>query len=66
MNRSFSRVASALAALFVLGASATALASDWDVDSSHSTVGFGVKHYDGVYGPRLVREVHRNGQPERR
>lgn len=44
MNRSFSRVASALAALFVLGASASALASDWDVDSSHSTVGFGVKH----------------------
>jgi polyisoprenoid-binding protein YceI len=48
MNRSFSRVASTfasgLAALFVLGASASALASDWDIDSAHSTVGFGVKH----------------------
>jgi polyisoprenoid-binding protein YceI len=48
MNRSFSRVASTfasgVAALLVLGASATALASDWDIDSAHSTVGFGVRH----------------------
>lgn len=35
---------SALAGLLVLGASATALASDWDIDSGHSRVGFAVKH----------------------
>jgi polyisoprenoid-binding protein YceI len=33
----------ALASAFVL-ASASALASDWDVDSAHTHVGFGVKH----------------------
>jgi polyisoprenoid-binding protein YceI len=49
MNRSVrsnltSGIASALAAVLVLGVSASALASDWDVDSSHSRVGFGVKH----------------------
>jgi polyisoprenoid-binding protein YceI len=45
MNRSFrSTLASAFAGLLVLGASASAFASDWDVDSSHSRVGFGVRH----------------------
>jgi polyisoprenoid-binding protein YceI len=39
-----STLASALAGLVVLGASASALASDWDVDSAHSRVGFGVRH----------------------
>ncbi len=45
MNRSFrSAFAPALAGLLVLGASASALASDWDIDPSHSRVGFGVRH----------------------
>jgi polyisoprenoid-binding protein YceI len=39
-----STVTSALAGLLVLGASASALASDWDIDSGHSRVGFAVKH----------------------
>jgi polyisoprenoid-binding protein YceI len=39
-----STVTSALAGLLVLGASASALASDWDVDAGHSRVGFAVKH----------------------
>jgi polyisoprenoid-binding protein YceI len=39
-----STIVSALAGVLVLGASASALASDWDVDSSHSRVGFGVRH----------------------
>jgi polyisoprenoid-binding protein YceI len=36
--------ASALASVLVLGASASAFASDWDIDASHSRVGFGIKH----------------------
>ena len=45
MIRSFrSTLASALAGVLVLGASASALASDWDIDPSHSRVGFGVRH----------------------
>jgi polyisoprenoid-binding protein YceI len=48
MNRtSRSIVSSALAAflsLGVLGASASAFASNWDVDATHSKVGFGVRH----------------------
>jgi len=39
-----STLTSALAGLLVLGASASALASDWDIDSGHSRVGFAVKH----------------------
>jgi polyisoprenoid-binding protein YceI len=45
MNRSFRSVfTSALAGVLVLGASASALASDWDVDAAHSHIGFAVKH----------------------
>lgn len=36
-------LASTIASAFVL-VSASALASDWDVDASHSRVGFGVRH----------------------
>lgn len=50
-----SSVVSALAGLLVLGASASALASDWDIDAGHSRVGFAVKHMmvstvHGVFG----------------
>jgi polyisoprenoid-binding protein YceI len=41
MRRSF--LATTFAAALALGAT-TALASDWDVDASHSRVGFGVRH----------------------
>jgi polyisoprenoid-binding protein YceI len=34
----------ALACILVLGVSASAFASNWDVDPAHSTVGFGVRH----------------------
>ena len=49
MNHAFrssirSRVTSLLAGACVLVASATALASDWDIDSGHSRVGFAVRH----------------------
>jgi len=37
-------LASVIASALVLGASASALASDWDIDPAHSRVGFGVKH----------------------
>jgi polyisoprenoid-binding protein YceI len=36
--------ASLTAGALLFGTSATALASDWDLDSSHSRVGFSVKH----------------------
>ncbi|HEY4015311.1 MAG TPA: YceI family protein [Polyangiaceae bacterium] len=39
-----SLAASAAAGLLFIGASATAFASDWDVDSAHSQVGFSVRH----------------------
>ena len=39
-----SLVASALVGTLALGFATTALASDWDVDASHSRVGFGVRH----------------------
>ena len=52
MRRSFRSIAaSAVAGLFLIGASATALASDWDVDSAHSQVGFSVRHM-------MVSSVH--------
>lgn len=35
---------SAAASLLLLAGSASALASDWEVDSSHSRVGFGIRH----------------------
>ncbi len=44
MNRFRSIFASALTGALVLAASASALASDWDVDATHSHVGFAVKH----------------------
>jgi polyisoprenoid-binding protein YceI len=44
MNRFRSIFASALTGVLILGASASALASDWDVDAAHSHVGFGVRH----------------------
>jgi polyisoprenoid-binding protein YceI len=45
MNRSLrSRLASALAGALVLGASVTAFAGRYDIDTTHSTVGFAVKH----------------------
>jgi polyisoprenoid-binding protein YceI len=45
MRRSFrSTIVSLLAGSLFVGASATALASDWDVDSAHSHVGFAVRH----------------------
>ena len=42
MNRR-SLLASALSSVLLFGA-ASALASDWDLDASHSRVGFGVRH----------------------
>jgi len=45
MNRSLrSALVSAFAGVLVLGASASALASDWEVDASHSRTGFAIKH----------------------
>ncbi len=45
MRRSFrSTIVSLLAGSLLVGASASALASDWEVDSAHSRVGFAVRH----------------------
>ena len=37
-------VSSALSGAMLFAGSASAFASDWDIDSSHSHVGFGVRH----------------------
>jgi polyisoprenoid-binding protein YceI len=45
VNLSIRSIASSiLASALVLGAASSALASDWELDSTHSRVGFGVKH----------------------
>jgi polyisoprenoid-binding protein YceI len=45
MRRSLRSLAASVAAgVLFIGASATAFASDWDVDSAHSQVGFSVRH----------------------
>jgi polyisoprenoid-binding protein YceI len=35
---------SSLVSLFVVGAASSAIAADWELDPSHSHVGFGIKH----------------------